>query len=391
MAEQTPQQPEQDKKKPGLVRRLLVFLLVAAVAVGAVLAVVFRDRLNIDSIRRWFEYRTLLRNDSGQAESFVYDGNIEDAFAALDNDLLVCSGNAISLYSGSGTRYISQSAAMDHPVVNTNGTLAVAYDAGGSSLYVLGERSLIWSADDLETILSARLNKNGQLTVVTQPSGYRSAVTVYDASYEPVMTVSLSSTLAMDAALSDDGRTLAILTVGQEGGSFATTLEFYSMTYSAGEFTPDLTCSLGGAVILDAKHTSDLLWCMEEQGLSVVDHTGGVRSASWASRYLRQYDLGGSGFAAVLVSRHKAGSQAELLIVNEKGEVNTLAVNEQVLAISAAGQYVAVLTADRLDIYTSSLELYNSLEGTQGARDVLMLENGSAVLLSSDTASFYIP
>ena len=391
MAEQTSRQPGPKKRAPSFLKRLLVFLLVAAVAVGAVAAVVFRDRLNIDSIRRWFQYRTLLRNDSGQAESFVYDGNIEDAFAALDNDLLVCSGNAISLYSGSGTRYISQSAAMEHPVVNSNGALAVVYDAGGSSLCVLGERSLIWSADDLETVLSARLNKNGQLTVVTQPSGYRSAVTVYSASYEPVMTVNLSSALAMDAALSDDGRTLAILTVGQENGTFATTLEFYSMTYSAGEFTPDLTCSLGGAVALDIRHTSSLLWCLEEQGLSVVDHEGNTYTASWASRYLRQYTLGGDGFAAVLVSRHRSGSQAELLIINEQGETDTLPVTEQVLAVSAAGRYVAVLTADRLDIYTSDLKLYSSLDGTQGARNALMLDNGSAILLAADTASFYVP
>ena len=391
MAEQTSRQPGPKKRAPSFLKRLLVFLLVAAVAVGAVAAVVFRDRLNIDSIRRWFQYRTLLRNDSGQAESFVYDGNIEDAFAALDNDLLVCSGNAISLYSGSGTRYISQSAAMEHPVVNSNGALAVVYDAGGSSLCVLGERSLIWSADDLETVLSARLNKNGQLTVVTQPSGYRSAVTVYSASYEPVMTVNLSSALAMDAALSDDGKTLAILTVGQESGAFATTLEFYSMTYSAGEFTPDLTCSLGGAVALDVKHTASSVWCLEEQGLAVVDHEGNISTASWASRYLRQYTLGGDGFAAVLVSRHRSGSQAELLIINEQGETDTLPVTEQVLAVSAAGRYVAVLTADRLDIYTSDLKLYSSLDGTQGARNALMLDNGSAILLAADTASFYVP
>ncbi len=398
MAERIPRQtpaqqpePKPKKKAPSFVKRLLLFLLVAAVAVGAVAAVAFRDRLNIDSIRRWFEYRSLLRNDSGQAESFVYDGNIDDAFAALDGDLLVCSGNAISLYSGSGTRYISQSASMEHPVVDSNGTLAVAYDAGGSSLFVLGQRSLIWSADDLETILSARLNKNGQLTVVTQPSGYRSAVTVYSAAYEPVMTVNLSSTLATDAALSDDGKTLSILTVGQENGTFATTAEFYSMTYSAGEFTPDLTCSLGGAVSLDLKHSADLLWCLEEQGLSVIDHAGNVNSASWASRYLRQYTLDGDDFAAVLVSRHKSGSQSELLMVGKGAQTRSLAMNEQVLSISAAGRYVAVLTADRLDIYTSDFELYSTLEGTQGARKVLMLSNGSAILLSADTAGFYVP
>lgn len=393
MAEQTPRQPEQKKKKaPSFLKRLLVFLLVAAVAVGAVAAVVFRDRLNIDSIRRWIQYRTLLRSDSGRTESFPYSGDLDDAFAALDGDLLVCSRNTISLYSGSGTQYINQDVSMEHPVVNAGGSLAVVYDAGGSSLYVLGQRALLWSAKDLETILSARLNKNGQLTVVTQPSGWRSAVTVYDASYEPVMTVELSSTLAMDAALSDDGKTLALLTVDQQDGSFATTAEFYSMNYSAGEFTPDLTCPLGGAVVLDMNHDSALLWCMEEQGLTTVDHSdGGSWSASWASRYLRRYTLGGDGFAAVLVGRHRAGSQAELLLVDGEGGTRTLALTEQVLSISAAGRYVAVLTADRLDIYTSDLELYSSLNGTQGARNVLMLSDGSAILISSETAGYYIP
>ena len=61
------------------------------------------------------------------------------------------------------------------------------------------------------------------------------------------------------------------------------------------------------------------------------------------------------------------------------------------LSLSAAGRYVAVLTGDRLDIYTADLELYSTLEGTQGARTVLLLEDGSAILISSDSASFYVP
>ncbi len=100
---------------------------------------------------------------------------------------------------------------MTNPVVNTNGSLAVVYDAGGSSLYILGQRSLVWSTDELEPILSARLNRSGQLTVATQASGYRGMVTVYDASYSPVMSINLSSAFVMDAALSDNGAAIPFL------------------------------------------------------------------------------------------------------------------------------------------------------------------------------------
>lgn len=387
--------PEPEPKKKHHVSKFLLRLIALAVVLAAavvlVLLVVFRDRLNIDSLRRWFHYRSLTISDNGRAESFAYDGDLNCAFAVLDGDLLVCSGNAVSLYSGSGTRYIHEQVNMDNPVVNTNGTLAVVYDAGGSSLYVLGQRSLVWSASDLEGILSARLNKNGQLTVVTQASGYRGMVTVYDAAYNPVMSVSLTSAFVMDAALSDDGRTLATLTAGQKDGAFATGLELYAMDYSGGSYQADVSCSLGGGVALELRHTAAAVWTLSDRGLTVTNHAGQTVWVDWSDMYLRRYTLSGDGFAAALLSRHRAGSQAELWVVDAQGRWKMLDLNEQVLSVAAAGRYVAVLTGDRLDIYTDELELYSSLKGTQGARTVLLSPDGSAMLISADSAGFYVP
>ena len=46
--------PPAPKKKPNIFVRLLAFLVTLALLLGAVAAVVYRDRLNFDSIRRWF-------------------------------------------------------------------------------------------------------------------------------------------------------------------------------------------------------------------------------------------------------------------------------------------------------------------------------------------------
>lgn len=387
-----PNNAPKKQKKPRFFLRLLMFLLALALILAAVGAVVFRDSLNLDNIRRWFHYRTLVLGDSGRAESFPYDGSLEDTFAVLDGDLLVCSANAISLYSGSGTCYVSQSVSMDNPVVDTTGSLAVVYDAGGTSLYVLGQRELIWSTDDLDSILSARLNKSGQLTVVTQASGYRGQVTVYDSAYTPLMSVNLSSAFVMDAALSDDGKTLAIVTIGQEDGAFTSTLSQYTLnTGDSGDFVPDRTLSLDSTVVLDARHTDSQVWLLGDTGLSIAAHDGKTFTSDWSDKHLKRYTLSGSGFAAALLGKYRAGSQAELLVVNADGSSRTLSLNEQVLSLDAAGRYVAVLTGDRLDIYTADLELYRSLEGTQGARTVLLMEDGSAILISAESASFYVP
>ena len=94
----------------------------------------------------------------------------------------------------------------------------------------------------------------------------------------------------------------------------------------------------------------------------------------------------------MLLGKYRAGTQAQLVVTDSAGEATaTLDVGAQVLSLSAAGRYIAVLTADRLDIYTSELRLYDSLSGTQGAQKVLMRADGTAMLIGSKTARLYIP
>lgn len=125
--------------------------------------------------------------------------------------------------------------------------------------------------------------------------------------------------------------------------------------------------------------------------MTISDHDGNTVSVDWQNQYLRRYTLSGDGFAAVLLGKYRAGSQAELWVVDQDGTRRSLALSEQVMSISTAGRYVAVLTGDRLDIYTQELELYSSLKGTKGARTVLLVPDGSAILISAEGAGFYIP
>ena len=62
-----------------------------------------------------------------------------------------------------------------------------------------------------------------------------------------------------------------------------------------------------------------------------------------------------------------------------------------ILDISAAGKYIAVLTAQQLDIYTRDLTLYSTAENTSSASHVVLLEDGSAFLTTQDTAWLQLP
>lgn len=383
------------KKPPNLFVRFLAFLVTLALMVGAVALVVNYDKLNFDSLKRWFTYRNLERSESGQSESFVFEGGASSQFAVLDHELLVCSGKDVRLYSGSEQVSLDQAVSIQNPVVDTVGNAALVYDAGGQSLFVYRDRAEVFSLslEDGQQLLAASMNSQGWLVVVSQESGYKGIVTVYDNTFSPQIQLHLSSRFVMDAVLSPDSKSLALLTLGLNDNAFESRVDFYQLNRTEEETEPDWTCPVGGDVILAMRWDNSGIWALGETSLSILSTDGTVTgSCNYGDLYLKGFSLDGDGTAVLLLGKFRAGTSAELWVVNADGETQALlSIEEQVLSLSAAGRYVALLTADRLDIYNQDLEVYSTLEGTQGAQTVLQQSDGSAMLIDSTTARLYVP
>lgn len=382
-------------KKRNWFLRLLAFLLTLVLVLGAVFLIANHDKLNLDALKRYIAYRSLERSDSGQAESFSYSASSNDIFDVLGDDLLVCSSGGVNLYSGGGVRYVEEAVILEDPVAEVCGSNAAIYSAGGDTVYLYRDRTQFGTLSDLEgVILSVRLNSSGWLAVTTRESGYKAIVTVYDNELNKRMAFRLSSAFVTDAVVTEDCLSLATVSINQNASAFESLLSFYTLPSAENSgvdyhLTPASTFSLGNNVIVELKGGTSI-WCVGDSGVSVWD---GKSVGSWScqGKYLKSYALS-NNFAAMLIGKYRAGSYAELYTVDNQGVPSVgRSINEQVLSLSAAGRYVAVLTADRLDIYTQDLDLYDTLNGTNGAKNVLMREDGTALLISSDTAHLYVP
>ena len=383
------------EKKSNPLLRLLAFLLTAALVLGAVFLVANWQKLNFDSIKRYFTYRSLSKNENGQVESFSYDGDSDSVFACLGDDLLVCSSSGVRLYSPSGTPWLEQNFHMDHPAAAVGGSSALVYDAGGSDLFVYSNREQIfsYSGENGLPVLSASLSAQGQLTIVTQASGLKGAVTVYDNSFQPILGVNLSSRFVTDAILSPDGKTLALATSGQTDGVYDSQISFYSVDRTGGGNDPDAVYSLGNNTVLKLSWPSGPLRVLGENSLALVNPDGSLAGEySYNGRYLKGCSLDGDGFCTLLLGKYRAGTSAQLVTVDLTGtETAALSLEEQVLSLSSSGRYLSVLTADTMDIYTQDLALYHTAQGTQGARKVLQRADGSVTLIAGETARLYLP
>ena len=383
--------PAQKPKKSNIFVRLLAFLVTLALLLGAVAAVVYRDRLNFDSIRRWFVYRSLEKSDSGQTESFQYDSAGKGGYSRVGDDLLVWSTAGVRLYSSGGVEYLNESLTLNRPVADTCGSAALIYDTGGNVLHTYEDRStsFVLNTEQGHEILSARMGPGGSFAVTTRESGYKGVVTVYSSGGHPVVGIRISTRFVTDGLLSDDGKTVAVLTVGQNEDVFESGLDLYALDGDV----PFASYSLGNNAILDLRADGSAFWALGESSLSVARADGSAAvHYDYAGRYLKDYALEGDGFSALLLGKYRAGSGAALVTVGADGqELASLDLEDQVLDLDASGRYVAVLTAAGLTLYTKDLQLYDALENTMGARSVVLRSDGTAFLVGGETARLYIP
>lgn len=383
------------KKRPSRLVRFLAFLLTLALIAGAVLLVVNRDKLNFDALKRWFTYRSLSSDDVSGGEPFPYQGGGSLTLRACGGDLLAVSQTGARLYSPGGTAYVEDTFSMDDPVCQVSGKAAVVYDAGGSALRVYKDRAQVFDLDNSEaTILSARLNDDGYLAVVTRSNGYKGAVSVYDSDYKLYMTLQLSSAYVLDAVVAPDDRSLLVVTAGQENRFFHSTLAQYVFA----DLDPAAPVAKN-TWSLDDNLPLDLVW--DERGVRVVSQYAALAADSawsqtgrfsWSDRYLKQFSLLADDCFVVLTSPYRSGSQTTLEVIGRTGEVSaSLELNRPVSAVSAAGKYIGVLTSQELNIYTRDLKLYATVENDQDATNLVMLSDGSAYLATRDAAWLCLP
>ena len=378
-------------KKRRMLRKLLLFLLVLIAVLGLVLVAAWRDGTGFDALRRYFAYGT--EAVGGEKTVYRYDTDNTNRFARVGaNSLVILSDTSLRLLGPDGSEVWSANVKMNAPALGQGGGLAVAYDIGGTALYVLDETGPRLELTSDGPLVSANLNGSGMLAVTTQISGTKGHVDVYGADMQVLFAFNAHRRFVADACVTEDGKSLAVVLMGQEEGTFISDVVFYDLTQPGeAEVTADYVVSDGLVTAMG---------CQGGNILTVTDTclTAGSASGkllgtySYGGAYLREYDLGGDDFTALLLNRYQSGSVGRLVTVDDQGtEIASLDISEEVRSLSANGRYLSVLYEDRLVIYNRELQIYATLHGPEHTREVLTRADGSVLMIASDSAQLFLP
>ncbi len=374
------------KKEHTFLKRFGVLCLTLLVVLGAVTVALLGEGRYLDRVRRWLVY-----GDSTEENLYAYAADEHNRYGQIGDFLVVLNQNFFQLLEDDGTAYLSEQVQLSSPALDVGGELAVAYDVGGQNLYLFSQEGelLHLTMEEDYGLISAHVNESGYLAVVAEESGYKGAVTVYNDQQERLFAYHSSSQFLVDAVVSEDCDAVTVAALGQSGEGFCTDLIRYRLTETESSADASLTDHLS----LEMDTMGDGCVSVSDSGISFTDAAGNaVGNFTYGGLYLRDYTVGGEDFAALLLNRYRSGSIGTLVSVGADGQaIAMLNVTEEVLDVSAAGEYVAVLYSDTLVIYHRDLTEYSRLEGTNYASHVLMDADGSALVIGSNSAYRYLP
>ena len=375
------------KKKGGLLRRMGTLALVLCAVLAVVVLTTMEDGRHFASLRRWLMYG----ESSGSRDVYVYAADPANRYGRVGDSLLVVSPNTAQMIGDDGAIAFEQRLNMSSPQLTVGARQAAVCDVGGDTLYLMDQSGVrrTMSTEKGLCYYSARLNGSDYLAVTEQKSGYKATVSVYGSQGELKFHFDSYDNYISDAAVTEDCRSVVMVSLETQEGTFAARLLAYSL---------DTAEQIGSAVIRDGLALD--IRCVKNRVLSLCDKRFVITSLdgetlldrAYGNLYLHDYALSGDGFCALLLGRYQAGNICTLTTYDLDGkELASLPLTEEVLDISAAGSYLAVLYGNSVVVYNKDLTERARMEGTDYAGQVEMEDDGTVLLIAGASAWRFLP
>lgn len=193
-------------------------IITGAIVLAVIIILCIAFYIGNSSFRRFFD-RYILRKEivSNNVASIDISTLENPSIYAYSKYITILSKNKLTTYSTSGTKeYEHEISVSDALYSSSNRFLAIA-QKNGKNLYVISEANLLWQVEVEGEIQKIDINKNGYVSVIISGSTYKTIIATYSPGGKELFKTYLSSTIAIDASISNDNKYLGIAEINTSG------------------------------------------------------------------------------------------------------------------------------------------------------------------------------
>lgn len=344
------------------------------VIVAALCVFLYRDRLFPSSNAT---ERSQTAVSSG--ESYTYETGSRQRFALMGDELAIASTTGLQVLDGDGESVLREVFSMTNPAVCACDDRCVFYDVGGKSVRVVkGGKST--SLDRDEPVTSVSVNSSGFIAVSGEEEGYKGSVKVFDAAMKPVYEWFSGSGYTLDAAVSPDNKSLAVLCAGTSGS------EIHLFHLDSEKETATVKIEKDLALRLHYSKSGGLC-VLSQKALRFYAPSGkALTTYDFGSNTLEDYEFG-SDITAVALGKYVSGGSADLVSFGPEGKaLGTVTLSDSPAALFSQGKKLLVLDSANVSVYDSAMRPLKSAAVTTGYESAVLLPGGDVLLLSTHYA-----
>ena len=326
------------------------------------------------------------RVDIFSHDSVSYSTNDEQSFALYRKGLAVAGNTGVTIFSATGRQLVSHGIQYNDPVAVGSGKYLLVYERGGKQYSLYNANTQMHAGESEYPILGAAVSDSGMYAIISSASDANSAVYLYNNRFA-LINIYKKGGNVLDAAISADGRRIALLTVTPSEGGVSTSV----MIAEPGKGTAIAERVIASSVGLRCHFTdSGKLAALCSTGVAYLSNNGELEFFyDFEGEIPATADLCADGVAICL--KKSAISEKNIIIIFDKSgkivyngvvpqSVNNIAYREGVLFMT---EYNGV---SRLDLDSGRIDFEEY--ATDGK--VLLALNEREILLCSPQKAVYI-
>ena len=263
----------------------------------------------------------------------------------------------------------NHTAPITQAMVDGAGKYRLFYQQNGQSLKLCNNGTETASIDTEFPILTASVNGRGNVTVVTEDSGHKSRVTVYQKEGEPIFRWHSGAQLVTDAAMNRSIKRLAVCTLAVDH----TTPRAYLKVFDTAVTAPLVELDLGERIPVSIAFTDDnlvVVWFSD--GVALFNQQGGKVSDVTLSGALKGWDMTDKKFTRLLVSD---GGTDSLLLYNGNTEIGRYDSGSELRLVSACKNLTAVSEMNRILLLNRKGEVLATYEAGHDIQHLALLSD----------------
>ncbi len=391
-----------DRRKPGRLagnitrfrqdKRLAVTGVLHSLALLGMLACVvfgifrYHENLRPENLSRLGAYLKAAGAVTDPFTRYEFESGLDTVCQPFGSGLAVTSGDTYSFVSGLGNSRYSIQLRYGDPAICTGDRYVLLYDRGGTGFCIANHYAEYLRDNTDSPILTATMNARGDFALVTDQTGCRSAVTVYDDRQQLLCRWLTTQYYVMMTSVSPDGESFAALCLGQDGLSLTTQVLYFEI----GQEQPAWSLLLEERQVLALFHdkTGGLVILCADGVLRCA--AGSVTASRDFSRELRMFSAREEEALLLAFDAGEQGSRgAELLLLGDGLEPLWSGSEQGTLrAVSCRAGTACLLTYDRLTTVRLREDgtVTTEAAAVSGPRSVTVSPEGEPILIYSDRA-----